>query len=54
VLEGRDRIARQKALIAALEDIGKPTHQAEAMLRSFEHSHLEMETHGVILWGLLQ
>lgn len=54
VLEGKKRIARQKALIAELRVSGQPTQQAEAMLKSIERSHLEMQNHGVILSALLR
>jgi len=53
VFESKERIARQKALIAALKDSGLPTKEAIAELERFERSFLEMQNHRVILSDLL-
>ena len=41
VFEGKERVAGQKALIAALKDSGLPTKEAIAELERFERSFLE-------------
>ena len=54
VFESKERIARQKALIAALKDSGLPTKEAIAELERFERSLLAMQYHRVILSDLLK
>jgi hypothetical protein len=54
VQEREQRIAEQKTLVAKLRDSGKSTLRAEATLKSFERSLLEMQNHGIVLSDLLQ
>ena len=54
IAEGEMRIAQQKELIGRLKKNGRPTDQAEAVLKGFEGSLLQLRNHLQVMQELMR